>query len=601
MISTKTQALFLRPSAIVIKTISVACMRVSGGCIERGPHGPPVPPGPQSHWNSFLTVFVVALIVLLVLSVSALITRHPSTVGDEVSGASRGEANSLLRTTPPNARPEQDYQACRSRCTTNEQPPIRSPRGSNKPILQPLKSPNFILEDSSYVVMSPVEGLHDPPEPLAAMVAQLSSTRGRAVAVTQNTDPINSGGLGRNVIKPQMHGSAAQQCSGTFRNPSRTRHISPVLGQANQSQVHAVPSVKARSATLVKSLTGLVLAQQATIHVLGVGMSWNGFGGDTRQTLPGPPHDMEWLQNFFTSQENFRFKSLLDRDATLEAVHQSLGDMHSVAGDNDFIVLYLSGHGAHNDSFELYSPQSPDDSDLLNEAMLNEWIIKFRSKTGKPPRPVYIIFDFCRPSLVEPKTKLDGDVNVIWACSPTQSALDLKLKSSDYGLPRSCFLLSLLLAIDDFSADPTAPMVERFTIRMKEFVRVIRGLHCYGHKCRRPAPWRCCRCKDCLGGKLCTHDKHQGDLPFQVVSIGGIGGNSDLSAVAKYIADRFPLHIKRVADRVSKHHWVLYFNPSHISANRRPLNPRNHRLGMSVGIEANMTRNMTIPVNLIGF
>ncbi|KDN48730.1 hypothetical protein RSAG8_02717, partial [Rhizoctonia solani AG-8 WAC10335] len=207
----------------------------------------------------------------------------------------------------------------------------------------------------------------------------------------------------------------------------------------------------------------------------------------------------------------------------------------------------------------------------------------------------------CRPGLVEPKTKLDNGVNVIWACSPTESALDLKLKSPDNALPRSCFLLSLILAIDDFSADPTAPVVERFTIRMKEFVRVIRGLHCYGHKCRRPAPWRCCRCKSCLEGKLCTHEEHKGNLPFQVVSIGGIGGNSDLSAVAKYIADRFPLHIKRAADRVSKDHWVLYFNPSHISANKRPLNPRNPRLGMNVGTGANMARNMTIPANLIGF
>ncbi|CUA68487.1 hypothetical protein RSOLAG22IIIB_03524 [Rhizoctonia solani] len=355
-----------------------------------------------------------------------------------------------------------------------------------------------------------------------------------------------------------------------------------------------------RSATLVKSLTGLVLAQQTTIHILGIGMSWSGFGGDSRRALPGPPHDMNWLQSIFASQENFRFKSLLDHAATLEAVRQSLGDMHSAAGDNDFLVLYFSGHGAHDDSFELYNPESPDDSVLLNETTLNEWIVKFRSESRQPPRPVYIIFDFCRPSPIKPKTKLEDGVNVIWACSPTESALDLGLKSPDHSLPRSCFLLSFILAIDDFSADPTAPVVERFTIRMNEFVKVIRG-HCYEFKCRRPAPWRCCRCKTCLEGKLCTHEKHIGNLPFQVVSVGGIGGNSDLSAVAKYISDRFPLPIKRAADQVSKDHWVLYFNPSHISASKRPLNPRSRRLGKNVEIEPNMARNMTIPVKLVGF
>ncbi|KAH7341543.1 hypothetical protein B0J17DRAFT_264505 [Rhizoctonia solani] len=606
-------------SAIIIKPASLACIRVSKFCIVREPHAPRALSGAQPirimstrHWDTLLLVLSVMLIVLLVFGALALVTRDLCTgypdEFDRTSATSGNESKSLLRTAPSNTTPHQNYQACQFNCRTDSQTQNKPLQLPSKPMLQALEFSNFILgEDEGRVMMSPVEGIDNPLEPFATAITQPSSIPERVSAVTQTTNPIGFGTLDQDVIKSQMHESTIQPGSGIPENQIQAQHVSSsklAFDQPNESRAQTAPCVKIRSASLVKSLTGLVPIQRATIHILGVGMSWQGIGDGSRSILPGPPHDIEWLQSVFASQENFRFKSLIDSAATLESVRRSLGDMHSVVGENDYLVVYFSGHGAQNDSFELYDPTSPKGSVLLDEAMLNKWIVEFRSETGKA-RPVYIIFDFCRPSLVEPKVELErpSDISVIWACSPTESALDLKLKGPDHCLPRSCFLLSLILTIDDVSEGPNAPVVARFTSRMKELVRVIRGSHCYRNKCQLPAPWRCCQCDICPRGELCTHHKHQGDLPFQVVSIGEIRiiqGNPELAAVAKYIANRFPLHIKRATDRVSKDHWVLYFNPSRTLANKRPFNHHDHHPVVNPGID-NMARNMTIPVNLVRF
>ncbi|CAE6438086.1 unnamed protein product [Rhizoctonia solani] len=454
--------------------------------------------------------------------------------------------------------------------------------------------PNLFLEDMvTTVFTSPMESipcLFEPPK--IVVQAPDSVTRGRTSAVTQKAKSISSNHFDPAMDESQVHESEDCQSSKASKKRAQSQHGPPSITTpvpANETRAQTAPCIKIRSASLAKSLTGLVSLQQAMVHVLAVGMSWEGIAGGSR-VLPGPHHDIEWLRNLFSFQKNFRFSSLLDHAATLTAIRQSLENMLSVASEDDPLVLYFSGHGGQGDSFELYG------SILLTEVMLNEWIVQFRS-TALRNSPVYIIFDFCRPDRVKPNTELASGINVIWACSPTESALDLRLKDPKNHLPRSCFLLSLILAIDDVSEDPRASVVQRFATRMKELVQLIRGVRCYHAKCR--LPWRYCTCDACSDNKLCVHDMHAGELPFQVVCVGGIEKNSNLPAVVKYIADRFPLHIKRTAHRVSNYYWILYFNPSHISANRQPLNTRNHRLGTDIEVEANTARNMTVPPHLI--
>ncbi|KAJ1307770.1 hypothetical protein OPQ81_001857 [Rhizoctonia solani] len=552
------------------------------------------------RWDKLLRMVSVVVIAFLVLAVLSWVThsigRARHSESNEGVIAPDTETSRLFGTKFSSSTTLYDnYRACQSITTTAVHTPECSPRGSTKPVLQPVTPSEHILGECHDYIASPVENTQFLLEPPTMVVAQPlgHGTRGKASAVTQGGESIDCNGFDRGAVKPQLHihdnqpshevSKVRTQVPGISSNTSSNR--------TNGPRAQTAPCVKTRSGSLAKSLTRLASIRQTTVHILAVGMSWEGIEGGPH-ALPGPLHDIEWLRNVFAQQKNFRFNSLLDHAATLVTIRQSLEDMLSVAGENDLLVLYFSGHGGQNDSFELY------DSASLNDVILNEWIVKFRSTTPRSS-PVYIIFDFCRPDKVNPNTELAAGVNVIWACSPTESALDLRLKDPNNYLPRSCFLLSLVLAIDDTSEDPTAPVVARFTNRMKEFVRVIRGLPCFKEKCR--LPWRCCQCEICLDGKLCVHDKHKGDLPFQVVSIGGIGANSDLSSIVQFVASRFPLHIKRAANLVSRDHWVLYFNPSYISANKRPLNPRNRRLGVNSGIETTTIRNMTIPVNLIRF
>ncbi|CAE6381462.1 unnamed protein product [Rhizoctonia solani] len=370
--------------------------------------------------------------------------------------------------------------------------------------------------------------------------------------VTQKTDPISSNGSdirATKLVSQIFESPSPVQEDHTVSNNKKpqTQHV-----PTSNLRAHTAPCIRNPSISLAKSLTGLISLRQAKVHILGVGTSWEG-QGDRFEALPGPSHDIEWLKNAFAHQQNFWFNSLLDHNVTLATIRQSLDRMFSVAEESDLLALYFSGHGGYDDRFELY------DSTSLDEVILNEWIVEFRSKNSAH-NPVYIVFDFCRPGRVRPQAELASDVKVIWACSPTQPALELKLKDPNNALPRSCFLLSLILAIGDVSEDPTLPAVGRFTDRMKQLVKTIRGLACYRCRCR--LPWRFCGCNSCVEGGLCPHDQHGGDLPFQVVSIGGIDDNSDFSVFVDYVASSFPLHIKRAADQVAKSYWMLYFNPS---------------------------------------
>jgi hypothetical protein len=303
-----------------------------------------------------------------------------------------------------------------------------------------------------------------------------------------------------------------------LENGSGTNNVQPVstaqrfLSWVLEPRAGSTPNPTIRSTskrdTLIGSLLGLASVERAFVRVLGVGLSWDHVQG---RALLGPPHDMLWLQNFFAGQEDIEFNYLLDQKATLEAIRHSVKKMY-LAKDTDYLVLYFAGHGTANNGFELYDPAS----DPLTEVILNDWIVELRKETSKHI-PVYIVFDFCRESHVVPQTSLAEGVNVIWACSPTESALDLRL-NKDNDLPLSCFLIAMLLTIGDASKDSNLVIWKLFAVRLKELVNVVRGVQCFRSRCR--PPWYCCRCETCMGGGLCNHGCHSdARRPFQVVSI----------------------------------------------------------------------------------
>ncbi|CUA68486.1 hypothetical protein RSOLAG22IIIB_03523 [Rhizoctonia solani] len=394
-----------------------------------------------AHWDAPLQTFSILITILLILVILGWIIRDRCCIHhaglNQDDAAPESESSSLLGT--------------RVSSSTTLHDNYQSYRGA-KLILQNVHATysESILGGHGDYVTSPMESipcLFEPPK--IVVQAPDSVTRGRTSAVTQKAKSISSNHFDPAMDESQVHESEDCQSSKASKKRAQSQHGPPSITTpipANETRAQTAPCIKIRSASLAKSLTGLVSLQQAIVHVLAVGMSWEGIAGGSR-VLPGPHHDIEWLRNLFSFQKNFRFSSLLDHAATLTAIRQSLENMLSVASEDDPLVLYFSGHGGQGDSFELYG------SILLTEVMLNEWIVQFRS-TALRNSPVYIIFDFCRPDRVKPNTELASGVNVIWACSPTESALDLRLKDPKNHLPRSCFLLSLILAIDDVSEDP---------------------------------------------------------------------------------------------------------------------------------------------------
>ncbi|CEL55641.1 hypothetical protein RSOLAG1IB_01653 [Rhizoctonia solani AG-1 IB] len=433
------------------------------------------------HWSRMTKVIVVVVVVLLALGLIVRATHHVRRVHQseldieqvmpetEVSTLIGTRSPSTTTLHVPDASNWQNYQSV---AHTAVHTPDQSIRRSTGVTIKLPKNSNFILEDDDRHVLTSPTGYSE----LLANVLIESSTdaaRRQASAALSEVDPIGSGGFDWSITKSRTLEPATQEGSAAFKTQTQSRQDlskDPLFEQTSELRAQTAPCIKYRSTSFIKKLTSLVSVKKERIHVLGIGMSGI---GDEFQPLPGPIHDIRWLKSAFDGRDEFSFKSLLDSNATLEEVRRSLEDMHSEAGENDLIVLYFSGHGGPCDSFQLYDPASPGCPTLLNATILNQWIGEFRSETRGPP--VYVIFDCCRPDLVAPETKLNDGVYIIWACSPMQPALDLGLNDPHNHLPRSCFLLALILAIDDLSEGFIIPAVQRFTERMKELVRVIRG------------------------------------------------------------------------------------------------------------------------------
>ncbi|CAE6505400.1 unnamed protein product, partial [Rhizoctonia solani] len=360
--------------------------------------------------------------------------------------------------------------------------------------------------------------------------------------------------------------SESQLKEATTRPPPRTRsytrkiHTAPCFSTPD----YILPPREPED-VLLGSLRGFQLrpvgsAQSTSVHVLAVGLSWSHVEG---KALPGPAHDICWLEKFFADQQQVRFNSLLDREASFSKIQQSVAHIYMNAQPNDYAILYFTGHGDSRNAFELY-----DGPGSLDEVTLNGWIVELRQKSSKQV-PVYIIFDFCRESSVRSDAQLDRDVTVVWSCPPGQKSPDLGLSND---LPYSCFLLALLLAIYDGSECHASSTVQYFARRLTELLNVIWGIRCYG-----PDSWRRKRwCRHAHSCELCRDEKHGshngGEWPdpqlFEVLNNMYLGKLPDFPTVVRYASTRLPLPIRKVRQLLGGNQWFMYFNPSLISTDK---------------------------------
>ncbi|CEL55624.1 hypothetical protein RSOLAG1IB_01636 [Rhizoctonia solani AG-1 IB] len=463
-------------------------------------------------------------------------------------------------------------------------------RGSNKPAIQCI--PTYVTTES--FVHSPVEECMDRiPDVLTSSSIQGSVLRGRNEAVSQAE------------MIAQTEVVLSVQPTSSEGQPKDTKAQPLLREEPKARKVHTAPcrlttrtafrSLK-RKDSLLGSLKGVPLRPSALllgpsrIHILGVGLSWKHINA---RAIPGPSHDIAWLERFFAYQKQTQFTSLLDENASFEAIRKSVTRIYENARPGDHIILYFTGHGNEKNALELY-----DIPGSLDEIVLNRWIVELRQREpSRPSIPIHIIFDFCRENPDSSNAQLDADVNVIWSCPPGQSTPDIALSPD---LPFSSFLTALLLAIGDES-ECCAPSARPFAMRLIEISNVVWGTRCYRSRSRK----RWCRhlhsCEVCQDDRGGPNDEDWMDLRlFEVLHNMYLGAPLNFSALVRYALAQFPIPIRKVRQVVEVNQWFLYFNPSRISSIKG--SPRFHpflpRGDYDVGTTKSGTRSVTLPPGL---
>lgn len=473
---------------------------------------------------------------------------------------------SRTHTIPPPSEKTHDY-SIKDRVRSEFSRPDSRLRGPSKPAIQVQGIPSYLEKLA-----------HSPTEERTSDVfgastntsAQSAETRGRTDAVTQTstTDrPVLDSSAQSTTSKSQLRKTIARTSPRKIPYPRRV-HTDPCA-----TIIECVTRPPEPENTLLCSLRGFQLrpvmpVPSALTHVLGVGLSWS-WDPLPERRLPGPAHDLRWLEKLFVDQKQVHFTSLLDKAVSFNAIRQSVTQMYSNARPNDCLVLYFTGHGDTMNAFELYR----DDAGSLDEVILNDWIVELRRQTLKRI-PVYIIFDFCRENPAHSAAQLDKGVTVIWSCPPGQKSPDMRLSED---LPYSCFLLALFLTIYDGSQCHVPLSAQHFARRLVELINVLWGIRSY-----RPNSWRrkrWCRhpnsCETCRDKR--RNSRNDGGWPdprlFEVLANMHLGELPDFSMVVRYASTRLPLPIRKVHELLEANPWYIYFNPSRIDTNKGSSTP----------------------------
>ncbi|EUC66357.1 hypothetical protein RSOL_474750 [Rhizoctonia solani AG-3 Rhs1AP] len=152
--------------------------------------------------------------------------------------------------------------------------------------------------------------------------------------------------------------------------------------------------------------------------------------------------------------ERTYFRSISGERATLETIEEAMGELYreSLKSLDSSILILLTGDGDEENRMHLMGDVFITDQDL------RRWMWRFQINSHPNKRTVTIILDHCRPNKdvpfgTRPLPSLPIrtghlppiGVDLIWSCSPGQMAAALLLPSTQ-DIPRSCFLLALMMA-----------------------------------------------------------------------------------------------------------------------------------------------------------
>jgi len=164
---------------------------------------------------------------------------------------------------------------------------------------------------------------------------------------------------------------------------------------------------------------------------------------NTPLAIDDPEHDANYLCTEFKKLDHVRFESLLDNEATLARIEETVTSLWNESPERSQLLLLLTGHGQNN-------AMSLREDEIVDESHLNRLFQKLHQDSPKELR-VTIVFDICRDNPTKQAVKMDRRVALVWSCSLGQKAYALKFNA--FPMPRSFFLFGLFMASCDVRGD----------------------------------------------------------------------------------------------------------------------------------------------------
>ncbi|GAB1519686.1 hypothetical protein RhiTH_002754 [Rhizoctonia solani] len=164
--------------------------------------------------------------------------------------------------------------------------------------------------------------------------------------------------------------------------------------------------------------------------------------------LKDPEHDFELMRSWLEDHESgmIRFLGISGKEVTRERIEEAIGDLYQEAmlspGSN--LLIMLTGEGDYTNRMHLTEKRFITDSDIRG------WLWKLRKGSKPAGVPATVVLDYCRTNKHIPLGAVQDGVEFIWSCSLGQKAAALGFSSKGTeDLPRSCFLLALMMAAYD--------------------------------------------------------------------------------------------------------------------------------------------------------
>jgi hypothetical protein len=164
-------------------------------------------------------------------------------------------------------------------------------------------------------------------------------------------------------------------------------------------------------------------------YVLSVGVGK--YKGDTESQLPSAKDAREFFKLFEEGKVPVRGRTLTDADATAKGIKAALREIQDKAKPDDFLVVYLAGHGAPTDTGGwVYLPHDFDRKDAAATTITDALLLEEADGLAARGHHVLLAVEACFSGLLATKAKALGLVEARRESRPGRGGLIVVTSSS---------------------------------------------------------------------------------------------------------------------------------------------------------------------------